>query len=546
MSLGKNINFKNLGQFLTDEQLVALLMASGDATQDALERMDDKGPEYPKDPVKFCDKILGVRLWEKQVEIAKSVIKNRNTIVEASKGVGKSYLCAALTCWWMTIHPDGKVVTLAPSAAHVNNVIWQDIRGLGRKAKLPGVILDTPKWKFSDSQDEDANKIAVGLSTHKASDKDVTSLQGYHSQHLLVIMDEAAGMGNVIWKAARGLPTSPKNRLVAIGNPIMNAGPFWNACQSKNWNYIHISALESPNVVAKEEIVPGLTSYEWVIETMDDHCQLTDPYTPRAFEFEGNWYMPDSYFEAQVLGIAPWETEDQTIARQWIKTAYIIELDTSEDEVVLGCDPSRGGDDPALIARRGLDVLWVKRKQIVSKNPSREVAQWCFDECNRMGATMVYIEAPGIGAGVVDYARELGVPVIEVYPSAAPNEKLRFANLRSEYYWTVRDLLKQEKMHLPEDDKLEADLTAQRHEYDGISRIKMMSKDKIKEKLGRSPDASDALAITFAYGVNANSSNVGFQAIKETMSADGSRWYNEKKTTTDQRGGSKWRKFTAR
>lgn len=53
-------------------------------------------------------------------------------------------------------------------------------------------------------------------------------------------------------------------------------------------------------------------------------------------------------------------------------------------------------------------------------------------------------------------------------------------------------------MSLPQDDLLAGDLTALKFYHDGQGRILMEPKDKIRERLGRSPDSGDSLALTFS------------------------------------------------
>ena len=51
---------------------------------------------------------------------------------------------------------------------------------------------------------------------------------------------------------------------------------------------------------------------------------------------------------------------------------------------------------------------------------------------------------------------------------------------------------------LPPDEALKAELSAPTYSFDNRGLLKLESKDKIKERLGSSPDLADALALTFA------------------------------------------------
>ena len=537
---------------MDDMEIASLFLSSGVGVNVIKKKVsdtseEDSKQEYPSDPYIFSRDVLGVELWSKQREIAQSVIENKNTVVPASKGVGKSVTVAALVGFWMSVYEDAVVITLAPSAKHVNSVIWRYIRQYGRKAGLPGTILDTPEWKFYDTPE----RTALGLSTYKRTKEEITSLQGYHSPHLLVIMDEAASMDQLVFDTVRGLATSDSNRVVAIGNPIAKMGPFYNATLSPNWNFIHISALESPNVLAKKEVIPGLTSYNWVKEAVIEHCEVCKPgeeIEEHAFEFEGEFYLPDLYFVTEIMGLFPNENESQLIPRSWIKTANILEVNAEGKEVVVSLDVSRGGDHSAILVRQGTKVIYMERKKPINKkDPTKEVIDWAIEVYRRFGATTMFVDAIGVGAGVADGLRRQGIPTYDVIASGSPMNGTLYANLRAEVFWTLRSLLQKELLELPEDDLLETELTEMLVDHDNLGRVKMENKDIIRSRLkGRSPDMADALAYSFALGVDMNADikeraalqqqlqNSNYtSASKKTptswyshMKPDGSRWRN--------------------
>jgi len=84
------------------------------------------------------------------------------------------------------------------------------------------------------------------------------------------------------------------------------------------------------------------------------------------------------------------------------------------------------------------------------------------------------------------------------------DKTLGFYNKRAEVYWRLREALDPAQdggadVALPDDPELTADLTALEYEI-GTSGIKVTPKDKIVQKLGRSPDKGDAIAMCNANG----------------------------------------------
>ena len=114
----------------------------------------------------------------------------------------------------------------------------------------------------------------------------------------------------------------------------------------------------------------------------------------------------------------------------------------------------------------------------------------------------MFVDAIGVGAGVADGLRRKGIPTYDVVASGSPINGTLYANLRAEVYWTLRSLLQKELLELPEDDLLESELTEMMVDYDNLGRFKMENKDIIRSRLkGRSPDMADALAYSFAFGI---------------------------------------------
>jgi hypothetical protein len=74
----------------------------------------------------------------------------------------------------------------------------------------------------------------------------------------------------------------------------------------------------------------------------------------------------------------------------------------------------------------------------------------------------------------------------------------RFPNKRSASWWNMRELLdpsKQARLAIPHDDYLVADLTTPGWKIGSANTIIVESKDAIRKRVGRSPDAGDAAAM---------------------------------------------------
>ena len=115
----------------------------------------------------------------------------------------------------------------------------------------------------------------------------------------------------------------------------------------------------------------------------------------------------------------------------------------------------------------------------------------------------------GYGLGVVDNLRRMSADFIiyEINFSAKANDSEHYFNKRAEMWdemnrWIPSGVL-------PNDETLCKDLTNVRYEIDR-GRLKLEDKKQVKQRLGRSPDTADALALTFAYPVVSERENSVF------------------------------------
>jgi len=165
---------------------------------------------------------------------------------------------------------------------------------------------------------------------------------------------------------------------------------------------------------------------------------------------------------------------------------------------ILGVDPARFGDDRAVIIRRqGLQAFTPK---VFTKIDNMTFVARIVDEIEDWKPDAVFIDA-GRGEGVIDRLRQLGFRhIFEVNFGGSPMHPGAYANKRAEIW----DAMKQWLMDggaLPNQSDIKADLVVPTYDYDAANRMRLEANDKIKERLGKSPDIASALAVTFAMPV---------------------------------------------
>lgn len=186
----------------------------------------------------------------------------------------------------------------------------------------------------------------------------------------------------------------------------------------------------------------------------------------------------------------------------YIDSALVSTARTSQAEgvgpIVLGIDPARFGDDrTAIIFRQGRKAYGL---QTYTKKDTMEVVGIAVQLIKEHIPTKVCIDVGGLGAGVVDRLLELGYRdiVVPVNAGAKPYDANKYYNKRAEMWGELRQWLEDAPCELPNDDALHGDICGLKYTVDSNSRLRIESKADAKKRGVRSPDAADALCLSFA------------------------------------------------
>ena len=157
--------------------------------------------------------------YNRQVEMCRSVVDYRVTVVYSGNSIGKDYWIGGLVPWWLYTRKDSLCIVTGPTQTLLGSVTWKEIRRAiegsllpvkprisgGIKAS-PAVVEIRPGWH------------ALGYST--------TSVERASGQHAKV---PAGGRRGGLRRRGRDLGRDrvPEvHKLVAIGNPIRAEGRF--------------------------------------------------------------------------------------------------------------------------------------------------------------------------------------------------------------------------------------------------------------------------------------------------------------------------------
>lgn len=399
------------------------------------------------------------------------MFQNPRTAVRSCHGSGKTATAARVALTFLAAYPRSRVITTAPTFTQVRDLLWPEIHTATMRA--PAGLFPTPDTtRLTISKDW----YAVGVSTNRPE-----RFQGHHAEHLLLIVDEASGVDESIYEAAEGFMTSGGARVLLIGNPTQTAGQFYRAFhQERNdWSTIHISAFDTPNFTGEpvsDHVARHMVSHEWV----DEKRRL--------------WGEDSPMWQVRVLGEFPTIADDQIIGLAAIEEAQARTAEHGEP-VVIACDVARYGSDETVIAvRRGNHA---RIHAAYTGKSLMETAGRVIDTVRAVDAPCrVVVDDAGLGGGVTDRLRELGVKV-EAFNGGAPaHDPDLYPNRRSEAWFVFADHL--QDLDLDADSQLAADLVAPRYVLDSQGRRTVEPKDHTKKRLGRSPDRADAILMAYA------------------------------------------------
>lgn len=496
---------------LPSEQRLTLINALSDEERKYLSvLLNDVSPytKYQNDPIKFVQEALGETLWSKQKEILLSVRDNKRTAIPACHAPGKSHIAARAVAWWVSSFPPGtaQVITTAPNYRQVRAILWAHIQRIATKHNLPGDVFTT-EWRIGKEI------AAYGISGQQ---HDEAAVQGIHAPHLLIVVDEAAGISPMIGKALEALMTGGHTRMLVLGNPPTENEGSWfeRACNSPIFNVIPIGALDTPNFtgeysgichscpagLAEHEVKTHLVDKEWVEDVTRE-------------------FGEDSPFvEARVHARFPRAVNNKTIPLTWIEKSIENDL-ASEGPLRLGVDIASGGGDEFVIAKADGQIGSIIHRSSGQANSnaldvagvilqSIHEAERIHKERGYVQRVRVKIDSIGVGWGIVSLLegwrkeKKHNAEIIGVNVAERAHDPIRFGNQRSELWWTGRQLLQPDRDGIQEirldiDTRTMAQLSAPTYSSDSGGRIGIEAKKSMKARGVGSPDRGEAILLAF-------------------------------------------------
>lgn len=226
-----------------------------------------------------------------------------------------------------------------------------------------------------------------------------------------------------------------------------------------------------------------------------------NPYCPEEMRYlalKCKEQSPDDY-EHIWLGAPVNQGDTKLIAVKDVRKAMENKIASSTSPLIIGVDIARFGDDKTVFCFRQGRLCF--KLEEYAKMDTVEVANKINALINELKPVRVFLDMGNNGAGVYDILKDRGYAktVRGINFGAKAINDDRYFNKRAEMWALANDWLKDENLvQLVNDDELLDDLCSVNKGYDNKGRLQLETKDKVKERIGRSPDKADAFVLTFA------------------------------------------------
>ncbi len=427
--------------------------------------------DYRDDPVAFVKEVLGVEPDGWQAEFLAAIASGERRIsIRSGHGVGKSSSASWAMIWYVLTRYPVKVVVTAPTSAQLYDALFAEAkRWVKELPKALGDLLEVKQERIELK----ASPTEAFISARTSRAEQPEALQGIHSEHVLLIADEASGVPEQVFEAAAGSMSGHNACTILLGNPTKNSGFFFETHHRlrSEWWTRRVSCADSPRV-----------SEAYIAEMKSRYGEDSNAYRIR------------------VLGEFPRSDDDTVIPVDLVEGAMHRDTRASPTaRVVWGLDVARFGSDKSALCKRQANVVHEIRTWA-----GLDLMQLCgaivaeFEGApSTMRPTEILVDSIGLGAGVVDRLRELQLPARGINVSESPAMGKTYVNLRAELWFRAKGWLEARDCKLPRNEDLFAELVGPRFSFASNGKMKVESKDEMRRRGLGSPDQADALCLTF-------------------------------------------------
>lgn len=429
------------------------------------------------DALAFAIEVCGFKPDRWQEKVLRAAAGNPLIALLACKGPGKSALLAVLVSWFLFTRHDANVMCVSITGANLRDGLWKELaRVIGGSAILSATFEWSAERISHRARPETWFASFRTWSPSADPQAQANAIAGFHSKNVLMVLDEVSEYPSGVFAAAEAALGSGKDcRLFCAGNPTKTSGPLYDIATKERGRYLVVEITGDP----------------------DDPDRAPRVDLAWARSMVAKYGRDSNIVRTNILGKFPLRASDSLFGVDDITAAQkrVVQLDELAP-IILTVDVARFGDDESVIRlRQGLVAYMPWRYRELD---TMQLAARVAHQAQRLQPDAVFVDVVGIGAGVVDRLRQLGVPNVIEVNNGAKATRPGFKLLRDQCYSELADWLRA-GASLPEEPELVPELLAHSFKFNSANQLEVLPKDDVKALLGgKSPDLADSLALGFA------------------------------------------------
>jgi hypothetical protein len=401
--------------------------------------------------------------------------------IMSGKGTGKDFWGALVSLFFMMFEDVHSLAT-ANSAKQLRNVFWKEIsnvmslslRNDPNDSMTPTILEEilecqSEKLYMKHLKGKRWFMEAVTVPDRASEEEQGKTLTGRHADHMCFILDEAAGLPDVVFEKLEGTLTGKLNIIILIFNPVRRTGFAAKSHHEDKgkWIALRWNSEDSPLV-------------------SDDHIENLAKYGK-----DSNIYRVD------VLGLPPIAGSDTFIPYDWVMDAKNREINYENEPIIKGVDVGAGGDFSVILTRQGGRVTDIESfNEPDTMIFTGRIAQHIMND----DPDATCIDVIGIGTPVLHRLREQGYEKVYAVDVRRKAISERYVNRRDELAQKVRKMFEDGTISIPDNERLINQLLSIKLlPPDSTGHQPLEPKKAMKRRLGESPDEFDSLCMSVAF-----------------------------------------------
>lgn len=373
------------------------------------------------------------------------------------RGAGKSYTASMLAV--MSLLKGKRTLAIAQTNQAIREVLVPEIL-----ARLNEII--PGKFKFNQT----SNKIVFGKGIiYLGSYESLESLRGY-TRISLIILDEAAlappNIFEVVAFCMRDCDEEPKIRMMSTP-------------RSANWLTEYVKKNNIPVITAKTSDNKRITPKE--IELMKKASIDENSWRREFYGDEIDDENAGVLFSTSLLSNAP-----KFMQRN--NNGYAIGIDCS----------GLGKDSNVIVVRNQNEILEIVEKKVASNSELCSIVRGLIMTHGKGNLSHIAIDE-AYGLDLHERLTEAGI-IATIVPFGGKANNQAYANRRAEMYINLKKGIEEYGLK-GITEELHRELQATKYILNNNGKIQLIPKDEIKLNIGHSPDAADALALTYTQDI---------------------------------------------